>query len=452
MFWVMLLISTLLVGACGGASSPAETGDDTGDSAATEKVVTEEMTVEKEVITLTWAFWGSPEETAAPRRAAELFMTEHPNIKIETFNEPWSGYFTKIQTLWAGGDASAVPDVLLLPATPRYAAEGMLENLDPWIKKSGYNLDDYWPALLESTMYKGNVYGFPRDIGLEVLYYNKDIFDEVGLSYPTDDWTWNDLLVATGQLTEVEAGGRVTRYALGMEGDKYQLWIGQNGGSILDDMRNPSRCTLADPAAMAGIKFFSGMMRNNFAMPQTNLSRAGGDAAIFRSGQAAMIIQNFSRVPIFNEAGMNYDVAPVPIPQGGQRSAAAGGAVWVMSALSDNKEEAWSFLSWLQSPDGGQKIYTDSGEIFPALQSTAHSDSFLKADAPPANRRAFLTEGENAKPGRFGYFPEWEELDGSIIKPGLQRVWSGEVTAEEALPRICEEVDAFLAANGYPKK
>jgi ABC-type glycerol-3-phosphate transport system substrate-binding protein len=269
-------------------------------------------------------------------------MEAHPEIKIEVLNEPWSDYFTKIQTLWAGGDPSAIPDVLFLSPIPNYAAEGVLENLDPWIEQSGYNLDDYWPALLETAMLDGHVYGFPRDIGLEVLYYNKDIFDEAGVEYPTDEWTWDDLLAAADKLTVVESSGRVARYALGMEGGKYQLWVGQNKGMILDDLTNPSKCTLDEPAAMEGIQFFADMMANNYAMRDANLSQAGGDAAVFQSGQVAMIIQNASRVTAFNAADMNYDVAVVPIPEDGQRSASAAGAAWVMSAQSDNKEEAWT--------------------------------------------------------------------------------------------------------------
>lgn len=401
--------------------------------------------------TITWAFWGSPEEKASHERVANAFMEEHPEIQIEIMNEPWGDYFTKVQALWASGDSAAIPDVLFLWPTPRYAAEGVLENLDPWIEKSGYNLDDYWPALLESAMYEGSVYGFPRDIGLEVLYYNKDIFDEVGLDYPTEDWTWDDLLAAAEQLTVVDANGRVERYALAMEGGKYQLWVGQNHGSILDDMRNPSKCTLDQPEAMDAIQFFADMMDNNYAMRDADLGQAGGDAAVFQSGQAAMIIQNSSRVSAFNAADMNYDVQVVPIPQGGQRSASAGGAAWVMSSGSDDKDAAWTFLSWLQSKDGGEKLYTESGEIFPALRSVAESDAFLKQDAPPANRQAFLTEAENAKVGRFGYFPEWGELDGSVISPALQQIWAGEATPEEVLPALCEQVNAFLADNGYPK-
>jgi multiple sugar transport system substrate-binding protein len=441
--WMILLVLALsaVLGACA-VPPPPPAGEPATTGAAT--------TVEGET-TITWAMWGSPAEVATHQAVADVFMEEHPEIRVEIMSEPWGDYFTKMQTLWASGDASQIPDVLFLWPTPRYAADGVLENLDPYIEAAGYDLSDYWPALLESAMLDGSVYGFPRDISLEVLYYNKDIFDEVGVAYPDESWTWDDLLAAAEELTVVEGTGRVTRHGLAMEGGKYQLWIGQNGGAILDDMRNPSRCTLDEPAAVEAITFFADMMNNNLAMRDANLSQAGGDAAVFANGQAAMIIQNASRVSAFNEAGLNYDVAVVPIPEGGQRSASAGGAAWVMSAAANNKDAAWTFLSWLQSTEGGQQLYTESGEIFPALQSTARSEAFLLAGEPPANRQAFLTEGENAKVGRSGYFPEWGELGGSVIDPALQRIWVGEATPEEVLPEICEQVDAFLADRGFPR-
>ncbi|MEI8167628.1 MAG: extracellular solute-binding protein, partial [Chloroflexales bacterium] len=308
-----------------------------------------------------------------------------------------------------------------------------------------------WPALLESATYNSKVYGLPRDISVDVLYYNKAIFDEVGQPYPTDTWTWDDLRAAAQKLSIIEANGRVKRYGLALEGGKWALWVNQNKGRILDDLRNPTKCTLTEPAAAAAFSFFSGLLNDKLAMRDADLSQAGGDAAVFQSGQAAMIIQNSSRVSAFNTAKLNYDVAPVPIPTNGQRAAAAGGAAWVISAKSAQKDAAWVFLSWLQSAEGGEKLYTASGEIFPALQSVAKSDAFLSAGQPPLNRQAFITEGENARVGSFGYFPDWDELSGSIIDAGLQPVWAGEAKPAEALPQICQQVDAFLKAKGYPK-
>ena len=199
---------------------------------------------------------------------------------------------------------------------PQYAAEGVLENLDSYIEESGYNLDDYWPGLLESAKYEGSVYGFPRDIESNIIYYSKDLFDAAGVEYPSNDWTWDDFLAAAEKLTQKDANGTTSVYALAAEGGKWPKWVNQNGGAILDDYVNPSKCMLTEPASVQGIQFFADMMNNGLAMRSADLGQAGGDAAVFSSGQAAMILQNSSRVSAFNQAGLNYDIAPAPTPAG----------------------------------------------------------------------------------------------------------------------------------------
>ena len=115
-----------------------------------------------ETITLLWGFWGSPEEKASHERVADAYMQSHPGVKIEYFFAPWDDYFTKLKTLWAGGDPKAIPDVFFLWPTPAYAARGVLEDLKPYVERDNYNLKDYWPFLLDSASYNGDVYGFPR--------------------------------------------------------------------------------------------------------------------------------------------------------------------------------------------------------------------------------------------------------------------------------------------------
>ncbi|HEU4325555.1 MAG TPA: sugar ABC transporter substrate-binding protein [Roseiflexaceae bacterium] len=448
---LMLIALIVLAGCGGGTPSTNAPGASAGTPATGAPADVPTAPSGTEPVTITWGFWGSPEEKASHERVAAAFEASHPGYKIVVWHQPWDEYFTKLKTLWASGDASQIPDVLFLWPTPSYAATGVLADLTPFIEQSSYDLNDYWPALLESGSYDGKVYGLPRDIGVEVLYYNKTIFDEVGHPYPTEQWTWDDLRGAAQKLSIVEANGRVKRYGLAIEGGKWSLWVNQNKGTILDDMRNPSKCTLTEPAATQAIGFFADLLNNKAAIRDADLSQAGGDAAVFQSGQAAMIIQNSSRVSAFNQAGASYDVVPVPIPSGGQRSATAGGAAWAISEQSDNKQAAWTFLSWLQSAEGGEKLYTEAGEIFPALQSVAKSEAFLKSGQPPVNRQAFLTEGENARVGRFGYFADWNELSGSIIDPGLQSIWAGEAQPADVLPQLCQQVDAFLQEKGYPK-
>ena len=451
--WILialLVVLAMLIAQCGPTEAPPEPTAVPEEKPPTAEPTKEEAP-EPEAVTITWGFWGSPEEKATHEKVAEAFMAENPNIKVEIWHQPWGDYFTKLQTLWAAGDAESIPDVLFLFPIPSYAADGVLENLDPYVEATGYDLSDYWPGVLETTSYEGSVYGFPRDIGLEVLYYNKDHFDAAGLAYPDDTWTWNEFLAAAEALTVVESSGRVSRYALGMEGGKYFNFLLSNGGTILDDMFNPSRCGLADAESVEAISFISDLMNNDQAMRDANLNQAGGDLAVFQSEQVSMIVQNASRVPSFNAAGMNYDVAPIPIAPGGVRAAAGSGAAWAMSSFSDNKEEAWKFIEFLQRADGGQEVYIETGEIMPPTRSAAQSDAFLASGQPPENRQAFITMAENTTPAFNGWFAEWNELNGTLLSPILAEIWAGTADPAEVLPQLCEDIDAFLAKAGYPK-
>lgn len=402
--------------------------------------------------TLLWGMWGSPEEVATHQKVADAYMALHPDVKIEIWSQPWGDYFTKLRTLFTAGDETQIPDVFFKSPIQDYAADGLLKNLDDLIKSSGYDLTDYWPGAIDSVSYDGSVYGFPRDSGVDVLYYDKDDFDAAGVAYPTDDWTWDDLRAAAEKLTVKDASGRVSRYGLAAEGGKYFDFVGANGGMILDDMFNPTSCQLSDPQAVEAIEFYAGMMNDEIAWRDANLGQAGGDQSVFLSDQASMIIQNASRVPAFNADGINYDVAAVPkAPTGNRFAGSTNGAAWVMSAVTDNEDLAWDFMQFLQSPDGGQAIYFSTGEAFPPTKSGAQADVFMNPDRKPDNKQAWITDAESTNVNNYGFFAEYNELVSTLINPALASIWSGEAKAADVLPGMCDQVNQYLTDHGYQK-
>lgn len=447
--WMLFAVIALVLAACVAPVAPAATTGES-DAAATDAPAAEAASGEQ--TTVTWAFWGSPEEAESHRAVAAVFEELHPEIKIDYWIQPWSDYHTGIAALWATNDSSVVPDVAWTAwPSPRYAVDGLLENLDPYIEADGYDLSDYWPGLLDFGKYEGSQYGLPRDIDVAVLYFNKDLFDAAGLSYPDDTWTWDDLSAAVEALTVKDAAGNVSTYGLAAEGGKFLKFPYQTGATLLDDYFNPSQALINDPNAVEGFDYVTNLMDQGFIMRPDALNEAGGDASAFITDQAAMIIQNGSRISAFQEAGKNFDVAPVPASADGGRWNGAGGASWVISSASDAKDAAWTFLSWLQSAEGGQKIYTERGEIFPALQTVANSPAYLDQGGGSVNRQAFIIEASGAGPGGLGFFPEWAELSDTIWTPTLNSMWAGEAVAADALPAVSEQINAFLADNGYPK-
>lgn len=444
-----LLLGFALLAACSG--QPAAPPPNPTQPAAVP--TTGAMPAAAAPVTLRWSVWGSTEELASHQAVADAFMQDHPDITIVVEHTPWDGYHTRLKTLVAAGDRQALPDVMFLAQDfNQYANEGVLEDLSPWISRTSYDLGDYWPTLIDRASINGKIYGLQRDLDLRLLYYNKDMFDAAGVAYPTEQWTWDDWSAAAQQLTQVEPNGRVTQHGIGMEAGKWGMLLAQSGGAYLDNPQNPSRCAFDTPASLRAINFYADLLASNAAMRPANLQQVGGDAGAFQQRQVAMIVQNASRAPSFTAAGMNYDVAPIPIPADGRRVNNSGGARWVMNNASAHKEAAWQFMSWLQSSEGGMQIYTARGEIFPTLRSVAESPTFLTIAAEPANRQAFVVEASNVQLFTFGDFPEFSELNDLIIEPNLQMIWSGQSSSDQIVPALCQQVNDFLAQNSYPRQ
>ena len=288
---------------------------------------------------------------------------------------------------------------------------------------------------------------------MNILYYNKDLLDKAGVKYPDEKWTWDDLLIAAEKLTVKDASGAVKQYALAMENNnKYDKWVNQMDGAILDDMRNPSKCMLADNASMDAVAYFAGMMNFGYAMRDADINQAGGDAGAFQSGQAAMIIQNTSRVSGFNKAGMNYDVAVVPIPPQGQALESGRRRGWVMSAKSDNKDAAWTFLQWLQSAERRREAVHGARRDLPGAAIRGQLAGLH--DRPAAGQQAGdHHRGGGVGRGRLRLLPGVGRAGQLHHQPGPgQDLDRRSGPAEKGLPELCKQVDQFLKDKGYPKK
>ncbi|MDF2724819.1 MAG: extracellular solute-binding protein family 1 [Paenibacillus sp.] len=86
---------------------------------------------------------------------------------------------------------------------------GILTDISPLAKKANFDLGKFdQDALktLRSLSDKGELYGLPYNLQFNALYYNKDIFDRFGVSYPGDGMTWDDTLQIAKRMTRTESG------------------------------------------------------------------------------------------------------------------------------------------------------------------------------------------------------------------------------------------------------
>ncbi|MFZ1240354.1 MAG: extracellular solute-binding protein, partial [Anaerolineae bacterium] len=195
--------------------------------------------------------FGDPIELAAYRKLVDAFHARYASIRVDLRHVPNESDYRR--QLTAGFAAGAPPDIMLLNFRrfAAFTAPGGLQPLGPYLARSSVVHEaDFYPQALEGFRLDNQLWCIPQNISSLVVYYNRDLFDAAGLSYPAADWTWDDFLAAAKILTRDNTGdGQPEQYGAGMAPSLIRLapFIWANGGDIVDDVNHPTRITLDTP-------------------------------------------------------------------------------------------------------------------------------------------------------------------------------------------------------------
>ncbi|MFN8557717.1 MAG: sugar ABC transporter substrate-binding protein [Dehalococcoidia bacterium] len=383
--------------------------------------------------TITWSYWGDAWEGAVNRRLVRAFEREHPDIKVQVVHKPWSEYFTWLRGEWQAGRS---PDVMFLNYIPNYVAQGELEPLDRYVARDGMALDDFYPALLSMFRSGDVLYGLPRDNDTKVIYYNRDHFAEAGLSRPEAGWTWDDMRRAARILTRRD--GMATRYGFGFEpGYWWLMWMWQRGCDVLDHPFLPTKTTLDSPACGEALQFLQDLILVDQVTPPPALLNTDDMSRLFREGRLSMVFGNHALVPVFTETpGLSWDVAP--LPRDAVRTNVAGGAGFVVSRRSTQKDAAWQLVTFL-SGRKAQAMVAESGVITPARRSVREDNIFMRQEGYRAD--VFLSETELGRP--VPSFPGVTTVE-TLMEEGLAPLWRGERSGAEVARDLAPRVQDVI--------
>ena len=416
--FVVVLVS-LLLAACGGGKAAAPLGP----------------------ADVTFMMWGAPEEQTVWQAVVDDFHAAQPNVKVKVEVSDWDSYWTKLNTLIAGGTP---PDVFAMDA-PLYLdwqSRGALLNLQPFIDANPGLLDGFYPQTLSAYKLEDGYYGLPRDFQTVVVFYNKDMFDAAGMSYPPADWTYDDLLATAKELTKDTNGdGNIDQYGLWTDTwDMELFWseaIWAYGGEIIS--ADHASTLIGEGGARDAWKFIDSIYKAG-AMPNpTTAGEYGTD--LFQAGAAAMTTIGHWAVPGYVGAKLNFGVAPMPKgPKGAATSVNSAG--FVVSKDSKNPEAAFGFIKFALGA-AGQKRLAELGFAIPVLKAVAESDAYLKQPGD-LDQKLFLDSLAFAhmKPVFKGY-EEWA----AVIGDGLIPVFDGEAPLETTLDEVVTAANEVLAKN-----
>jgi hypothetical protein len=144
-------------------------------------------------------------EGKAMTSAAARFNATHPKIHVNVQYYGNSDYaLQKVLTAIRGG---SYPDISYLYGSwaANIARTPIAVDLSSKIKEPGVNWNDFWPAERQAVQVGDKVIGMPALVDNLALVYNKKLFDQAGIPYPTANWTWDDFRAAAQRLTDTSA-------------------------------------------------------------------------------------------------------------------------------------------------------------------------------------------------------------------------------------------------------
>lgn len=180
---VFVLVMALVMASCGSI----------GSDASDDKV------------TLRLGVAMTPPELESFEAGLDRIREEHPNWDIQLEQTPQESVVEKINTQIAGDQLPDVVQIQGLFAQP-WIRQGVFEDLTERAGEAGFDVDDFWPEAREQFRFEEKLYGIPNIVAPDIVYINKVLFNEAGLAYPTDDWTFEDMRTLALALTKDSAG------------------------------------------------------------------------------------------------------------------------------------------------------------------------------------------------------------------------------------------------------
>lgn len=303
-------------------------------------------------------------QVPAMQEIITLFQEEHPDIEVELQVTPFSTYWTRIQTSITGGGA---PDVFWMngPNIQRFSHHGMLMPLSDRLSGDGVDLAADHPAnLVDLYAYEGEQFGVPKDYDCISLYYNRELFDEAGVPYPDETWTWDTVRDAVPELRDPARRRYGISSALDRQRNLYPA-IFQSGGWVLDG----DRSGFADDATIEGLRFWTDMINDGDA-PDAMATADTVGRSLFLSGQVAMYygLPN-DAVEAYDDPAIRDRTQLTVLPSGRQRGNVIHGLANVVNARTRHPDAAYELVRFMAGREAGE-IQGASGTILPSFSGT----------------------------------------------------------------------------------
>jgi multiple sugar transport system substrate-binding protein len=297
---------------------------------------------------------GTPNEITYWEKVVTQFK-EKSGIAVKLIRQTTDTDQRKQSIIFSLRGRQADPDVMLVDVAwiGQLAASGWLLPLD----SSKLSMNSFFRSVIDlADRYKGSLIGLPLYIDAGLLYYRKDLLNQYGFKAPPE--TWNELLEMSKKVQSGEREKNRNFWGYVWQGAQYEglvcnaleLFTSAGGGIIRNGVP-----VITDDNNHKALDYMVSLIHENRISPpntytdmkeeEVRISFQSGNALFERNWPYAWGLHNSDGSPVKGKTG----IAPLPFFEGNKSAATLGGWHVVVSAYTDQPEQAMQLISYLTS-------------------------------------------------------------------------------------------------------
>lgn len=381
-------------------------------------------------------FWAMGREGEVVQELVGEFEREHPGIRVEVQQIPWSAAHEKLLTAYVG---RSTPDVAQLGNTwiAEFVALRAIVPLDDRVAASGVvGREHDFPGIWDTNVLADTVYGIPWYVDTRVLFYRSDLLAAAGHEEIPSTWPqWRQAMFDMRKV--LDEGAHPILLPINEWNVPVILGL-QAGSSLLDERR--AHGVFSESEFREAFRFYVRLFEDGLAPPVANTEIANLYQE-FGRGRFAMYVTGpwnlgefGRRLPEHRQD--DWSTSALPGPESSPGASLAGGASLVIFEDCEHPDAAWSWVEYLSRPEQQAEFYRLTGDL-PA-RTAAWEDAELRENE---RVQAFYRQLHHvvATPK----IPEWEQIAARVLERAEEAA-RGAAPVDSALARLDRDVDRIL--------